>query len=520
MATVSATPRTNRITVGAPSAGPFLVGFRLFSTAIEVYVDGLKRTDWTLASDFTAGYDDNASITFLAPLAAAAEIQIDSCEIPEREEDYANPDPGLTRKLNSELARVTAAVSDLYMKMGRTIRALEDIAPIESASVIDLANLAQYADDAETAAAEADQARDEVLAIQQLIPRRAGPWLTATSYVFGDLVQEGGSTYFCLLPHTSGTFSTDLAALRWEIWAQKGAAGVGSGDVIAANNGSDFANAATVRSNLGLAIGTNVQAFNQLLGAVSGLAANGFMARLSGSTAAVRTMTGSAGIAVTNGDGVSGNPTFALTFASQAEAEAGTEATKPVTSQRVAQAIVALGEKSRVLLASKTASASATLDFTEFNNATYRYYEFELEDVKPATDQVSLRMRFSSNGGSSYDAGATDYQFAGKGAITASLETIETSGGADVILLTDGAILGNAGNETGVAGTLKLFSAGNASAQTKVNGLVSYDSFASNIGVWVVSGRRVALQDTDAVRFLMSSGNIASGTIRMYGIRA
>jgi hypothetical protein len=29
----------------------------------------------------------------------------------------------------------------------------------------------------------------------------------------------------------------------------------------------------------------------------------------------------------------------------------------------------------------------------------------------------------------------------------------------------------------------------------------------------------LATEDTDAVRFLMSSGNIASGTFRLYGIR-
>jgi hypothetical protein len=40
-------------------------------------------------------------------------------------------------------------------------------------------------------------------------------WLTATAYVVGDLVSNGGTDYYCLVGHTSGTFATDLAAGYW-----------------------------------------------------------------------------------------------------------------------------------------------------------------------------------------------------------------------------------------------------------------------------------------------------------------
>jgi hypothetical protein len=48
-----------------------------------------------------------------------------------------------------------------------------------------------------------------------------------------------------------------------------GACGSGSGDLLAANNLSDVANAGTARTNLGLAIGTNVQAYDAQLGELS-----------------------------------------------------------------------------------------------------------------------------------------------------------------------------------------------------------------------------------------------------------
>lgn len=75
----------------------------------------------------------------------------------------------------------------------------------------------------------------------------------------------------------------------------------------------DDANQATVQATLGLVPGTNVQAFDADLSAVAGLASNGLIARTGAGTAAVRTLTApAAGITVSNGDGVSGNPTLAL----------------------------------------------------------------------------------------------------------------------------------------------------------------------------------------------------------------
>jgi len=43
-----------------------------------------------------------------------------------------------------------------------------------------------------------------------------GNWSTTTAYKVDDIVVRGGSTYICLIAHTSATFSTDLAANKWE----------------------------------------------------------------------------------------------------------------------------------------------------------------------------------------------------------------------------------------------------------------------------------------------------------------
>lgn len=42
-------------------------------------------------------------------------------------------------------------------------------------------------------------------------------WVTTTVYAVGNHVTNGGNTYRCLIAHTSGTFATDLAALKWTV---------------------------------------------------------------------------------------------------------------------------------------------------------------------------------------------------------------------------------------------------------------------------------------------------------------
>lgn len=75
----------------------------------------------------------------------------------------------------------------------------------------------------------------------------------------------------------------------------------------------DDADAAAARTTLQLVIGTNVQAFDADLSAVAGLASNGLIVRTGSGTATVRTLTGTTNeLTVTNGDGVSGNPTVSL----------------------------------------------------------------------------------------------------------------------------------------------------------------------------------------------------------------
>ena len=87
--------------------------------------------------------------------------------------------------------------------------------------------VATAADRVATAQDVIDSAANAAAAIVAKLNWR-GDWGTSTAFSVSDVAFIGGSSYICLIAHTSGTFSTDLSADRWELIAQQGATGADS----------------------------------------------------------------------------------------------------------------------------------------------------------------------------------------------------------------------------------------------------------------------------------------------------
>lgn len=167
-----------------------------------------------------------------------------------------------------------------------------------------------------------------------------------------------------------------------------------------------------------------------------------------------------------------------------------------------------------VWLGKQVASASATLDFTSLITTDYDVYEFVIIDLVPDTNNVHLYCRFSTDNGanwiSSNDYGHASLRFRAAASGVGGNE----SGQAQIDLSGDN-ITNGAGESFN--GKFRLFNPLGTALHKIIEGQGSYMSATFSIGV-IAKGRYIQTGNVDAVRFLMSSGNITSGEIHMFGV--
>jgi hypothetical protein len=170
------------------------------------------------------------------------------------------------------------------------------------------------------------------------------------------------------------------------------------------------------------------------------------------------------------------------------------------------------------LLSSASASSSAQIDFAlngAWGNANVAAYMIVFDRVAPATDNAGLWLRTSTNAGSSFDAGASDYKWARYQHDSGALSALGGDAADNEIELTSAA-MGNAANES-LSGHVVIY-APHRAGYCHVTWELLYTDSTGGIGRSSGSGARVTAADVDAIRFLFSSGNIASGVFSLYGL--
>jgi hypothetical protein len=136
--------------------------------------------------------------------------------------------------------------------------------------------------------------------------------------------------------------------------------------------------------------------------------------------------------------------------------------------------------------------------------------------AKPSTDNVALYMRTSTDGGVNYDAGANDYSSV---YVTYTTGSDTTGGSATVAQIQMGASIGNVdAGEQGYYGAVDIYKP-SAALYTHLMYQGTYRTNTNAQWMTIGSAMRNAAANVDAIRFLMSSGNIASGTFTLYGRR-
>ena len=175
-----------------------------------------------------------------------------------------------------------------------------------------------------------------------------------------------------------------------------------------------------------------------------------------------------------------------------------------------------------VLISEQTASSSSTIDFTSGIDSTYKEYIFKFIDIHPANDQTHFQVNFR-DGSTAYDATKTTTVFEAYHQESGSSSALQYTAGRDLAQSTSAQQLSNStgnGNDESCSGVLHLFDPSNTTFVKHFMARVqNYQGDGDGYSIQhFTAGYCNVTAAIDGVQFSMSSGNIDSGTIKMYGV--
>ena len=176
-----------------------------------------------------------------------------------------------------------------------------------------------------------------------------------------------------------------------------------------------------------------------------------------------------------------------------------------------------------VLLATETASSSATISFTSGIDSTYKEYIFKFYDIHPATDDTRLTFQSDTGTNTSYNQTITSTCFQAKHSEADDDSGLAYQAGNDQAQgtafqrITDS--IGNA-NDASAVGSLYIF---NPSSSTYVKHFICRTQHmvgSSGVGSkdLYYAGYFNTTTALTRFQFKMASGDIDAGTIKLYGV--
>ena len=172
-------------------------------------------------------------------------------------------------------------------------------------------------------------------------------------------------------------------------------------------------------------------------------------------------------------------------------------------------------------IATQTASSSASLSFTSGIDSTYKEYIFYFVNMHPVTDNVDFRFQANRVSGSGYNETITSTNFQAYHEENGSSAVLQYRADYDQAQGTAFQLLGNTcgnGNDESISGYLHIFNPSSttfvkhyiARTNTYYYGDITIDNFSAGY-----------FNETDAIdeiQFKLSSGNIDSGQILLFGL--
>jgi hypothetical protein len=173
------------------------------------------------------------------------------------------------------------------------------------------------------------------------------------------------------------------------------------------------------------------------------------------------------------------------------------------------------------LISTQTASSSSTISFTSGIDSTYKEYVFKFYNIHPATNTAKFTFNLSVDGGSNYNVTKTTTMFRASHDEDDSGTSFGYVASQDLAQSTDfQPILQALGtdNDSSGSGFLHLFDPSNTTFVKHfiARGGQMQENNKSLDGY--VAGYGNTTSAVNAVQFKMSSGNIDSGVIKLYGV--
>lgn len=166
----------------------------------------------------------------------------------------------------------------------------------------------------------------------------------------------------------------------------------------------------------------------------------------------------------------------------------------------------------QVLLDTQTATSSTSLSFTSKITSSYSLYLLIFSNIIPATDNVVLQLLFSTDNGSTYLG--SGYRWSYTILSSAGTNTLANNN-SDTSTSFAGSISNN--SSRGVNGYMNLYCLNSANIPN-FSGIVGHYASGDTANQNIFVGTNTGTTPVNAIKIQMSSGNIASGKIYLYGL--
>ena len=176
---------------------------------------------------------------------------------------------------------------------------------------------------------------------------------------------------------------------------------------------------------------------------------------------------------------------------------------------------------SLVKIASSTASSSSSVSFTSGITSTYKEYIFFFNNMHPATNDTSFNINFSIDGGSNYNVAKTTTYYRSVHDEPDSYTALAYETSRDLAQGTGYQNLSSgidADDDGSVSGYLHLFDPSNTTFVKHFISVTNAMVHANYCMTDFCGGYGNTTSAINAVNFKMTSGNIDTGTITMYGV--